>query len=235
LVAGWPPEPSAIDGPYTEFLESVKACFDKLDLEATTTISNENDSISIPAVYFYPSIHLHLTLATFSPAERTSSHHLRSPQEFVEFKTTYTRLVQEASKQHDWPKAPIQLVMKSTQLGSKAGIILWEDISGTVQRIRGCLQQVAARRDLNIFAIPGIIHSTFLRFSQVPTTTGHLIQERYQKIVVPHIQKVFLEPIVATTIKLVVESTPYMHIPDDEEHCLLTVTLGDDTSSSCKG
>jgi hypothetical protein len=237
LVAGWPPNPAVMDPPYQEFLDSVRECFEESDLRASTTPSpgqddSCGDAVAVaaispsmpPAVYLYPSCHLHITLATFAPPERKDSTK-DAIGDHDRFVADYVNLVQEASRRPEWPIEPIQLVVDSTQLGSKAGILLWRDISGTVVRIRECLRNTALERQMEIHAVPGIIHSTFLRFSQIPNTPGDTVQERYKSKVVPRVTTIFDTPVVANTIKLVCESTPYMHIPDDDEHVMFTMSF----------
>ncbi|KAG7368813.1 hypothetical protein IV203_031556 [Nitzschia inconspicua] len=222
MVAGWPPDPS-IDSPYLKFLDLVRGCFDEPDLTAKNSLS------PLPAVYLYPSKFIHVTIATFAPPEKrgstkdiTDSH--------SEFQRTYLSLVQEASKLSNWPKDPIQLTVRSTQLGSKAGILLWDDTSGSIAKIRDCIRETAARHYLNIWGIPDIIHSTFLRFCQVPQTDGHTVQNRFQSKVIPQVHNVFQQPLTTNTVKLVIESTPYMHIPDDDRHVVHVWQLGDGSS-----
>lgn len=178
-----------------------------------------------PAVYLYPSCHLHITLATFAPPERKKKDGM-TKADYEGFIADYVSLVQEASRRPNWPTGPIELVVESTQLGSKAGILLWKDISGGVTKIRQCLQETSLQRRMNICAVPGIIHSTFLRFSKCPATLGGTIQERYQTNVVPQVRTIFgTTPFTTNSVKLAIESSPYMHIPDDQDHVALTIPL----------
>jgi hypothetical protein len=224
LVAGWPVDlPHSIQEPYQAWLEQLQGCFDQQDLMTTT-----NQTLP-PPVYLYPSMHLHVTIATFAPSEKKRGEHDNIPNfDYDHFQNKYRTLVQEASKLPDWPQQNIQLQFQSAQLGSKAGILLWDDPSGTIQTMRDCLKQAAAKRGMEISGIPSIIHSTFLRFSQVPQTPGEVVQERFQSQVIPNAKEMFDKPINITTAKLVCESTPYMHIPDDDQHTFLTLQLGKD-------
>ena len=134
--------------------------------------------------------------------------------------------MEAASQLPNWPKDPIRLKLKSTQLGSKAGIVLWEELTATIQTMRDCIRQQAQKDDIPIWGIPGIIHSTFLRYAQVPKTSGKVAQANFQSNVIPMAQQILQEPIELTCAKLVCESTPYMHITDDNEHTFLTLELG---------
>ena len=59
LVTNWPPPIDFMDKPYQKFLTAVRTCFNRQDF-----ISNNSES-HVPAVYLYPTVHLHITLATF--------------------------------------------------------------------------------------------------------------------------------------------------------------------------
>jgi hypothetical protein len=230
LVAGWPPE-ETVDAPYQTFLQYVRGCFEDYPSDLLSSQVDDDGQTLPAAVYLYPTIHLHVTIATFAPPERNQ--HKDVKDYYADFQAARQNLVKEASKLPEWPKGPIRLVIDSTQLGSKAGILLWRDESGGIAAIRKCLQTAVANQNddddhLHIHAIPGIIHSTFLRFSQVPRTPGETVQERYLSNVVPNVSKIFHAPILAKTVKLVCESTPYMHVPDDEQHVLLNISLTDE-------
>jgi hypothetical protein len=219
LVTGWPPIPNLMDDPYTEFLKKVRECFDEQDLHpTTTTTTGDNDSIA--SVYLYPTTHIHVTIATFAPPEK------KNPKNDAhEFEHIHQSLVEEASKLAEWPSKPIELTIESAQIGSKAGILLWNDKSGGIDQIRKCLQYVADQRNIKIHSIPRIIHSTFLRFACIPKTNGNQVQELFQETVLPNVHRIFNKTMHAKTVKLVRESRPYMHIPDDENHVLLSVPL----------
>lgn len=287
LVTNWPASPLDdidMDGPYQDFLRAVKSCFESEDItisKATTTTTATTATIAtpVPAVYLYPTIHLHITLATFLPPTKVNNNFSTTTNEEEEEKLNLpeakriqdfaTTVVRCASKLPDWPTQPLRLVVDRAQLGAKAGILLWKDLSGGVAAIRKCLQQVSSdlttstststtdattstRHDENnspllrngsnntdssshfcppAIIVPGIIHSTFLRFSRVPQTPGDKVQEQFQSKVLPRIGEFFNKKnkdvldiddapttTVANTVKLVCTSTPYMHVEDDEKH-----------------
>jgi hypothetical protein len=234
LVAGWPPDPS-FHQPYLKFLNLVRECFDEDDWKEkmTMTTKTKTSMSKLPAVYLYPTMHIHVTIATFAPTERQqgSDKNADADVEHLQFQQTYLSIVNEASRRPDWPKEPIQLAIRSTQLGSKAGILLWDDTSGGISKMRQCIKQVAAGRNIDIWGIPDIIHSTFLRFAKVPHTIGHLVQERYQSKVTPQVQNIFQQSLPVKVCKLVIESSPYMHVPDDDNHVLHSWSLLHNESS----
>jgi hypothetical protein len=221
LVAGWPPNPDVMDPPYSSLLDYIRSCF--LDSDV---VSGDGDP---PNVYLYPSKYLHVTVATLYPVEKR-----KEGVDYDQLQSAYSFLVHAASQRPEWPTAPLQLQIESMQLGSKAGILLWKEVaSGTcIQQMRRCLEQEARLQTMTIHSIPGIVHSTFLRFHKhIPAGEGIHIQERFQSLVVPRIQELFGDdddPIViieARTVKLVCETTPYMHIPDDDDHVVVTISL----------
>jgi hypothetical protein len=207
LVAGWPPQPES-NAPYSTFIESVKECFDPVDLDGDR-----------PAVYLYPPPFLHVTIATFLPIQTAQE----GGSLLESSRQAWTELVSAASQHPDWPTSPLQLEIDAAQIGTKAGILLWKETTGGLQAMRTCLANEAPKRGIKIHNIPGIIHSSFLRFSRVPSTAGATVQERFQSKVLPKLKDIFSQPSVAKDVKLACERTPYMHIPNDSEHVYLTL------------
>eukprot|EP00980_Cylindrotheca_fusiformis_P002549 scaffold603_cov118-Cylindrotheca_fusiformis.AAC.1 len=214
LVANWPPDLTVVDPPYQRFLQNVRKCFHKDDLAGDR-----------PSVYLYPTQCLHITIATL--------HHVQKKQDGIDYskiENDWTDLVQNASKLSSWPQGPLNFRLASTQLGTKAGILLWTDITGGVQEMRNCLDQEASTRSMKIHSIPGIVHSTFLRFHKVPKQIpGEEIQNRFQELVVRSVENIFEDTLLTSqSAKLVCETTPYMHIPQDDSHILLAISKVDD-------
>jgi len=250
LVANWPVSPLAdMDGPYQKFLEAIKSCFRKED-----GLPSKTNPASLPAVYTYPTIYLHVTLATLvHPTKVAGSDDLSSEGLQQDKKKEALELVRSASKLPGWPKEPLRLVVDSAQIGKRAGILLWKDLSGGVAAIRNCLREVSMETDDSnaqrtiVPKIPGIIHSTFLRFSEVPQTPGEDVQEAFRSkgLATPSIEffcnsgggcddsddtttgTTNKTPLLlrADTVRLVSESTPYMHLLNDDEHVPWTSEL----------
>ncbi len=240
LVTNWPPLPtSAMEGPYQDFLGAVRSCFQDEDIAATSSneTSSANKSVSLPAVYLYPTMHLHITVATFVPATKVvgtnETDNSFATKELRDAKRAEALgLVEAASKLPEWPTEPLQLVVDSAQIGKRAGILLWKDLSGGLEAMRNCLRK--ASTDASTPIIPGIIHSTFLRFASLPQTPGEKVQEAFQSKIQGRLGQDFFrdaasstKPLVlrANTVKLACESTPYMHIPKDDEHVLWSTEL----------
>jgi hypothetical protein len=229
LVAGWPPDLSVMDAPYQRLLTEIRT---------NVLLGNNNhdhDKYNHDnAVYLYPTQHLHVTIATLVPLQRKKKEDNDAHYE-KKLRNDYTNLVRRMSNDPKWPKQPMQLELDRIQLGAKAGILLWKETTGGMATIRQLLMQYAAANDdeakLEIHAIPGIIHSSFCRFRTAITSDGDgggaQLQERFQTHVVdvPKDKSFFPSPIPISSVTLVCERTPYMHIPDDDRHVFLRTQL----------
>ena len=259
LVTNWPSSSVSLEDSYPQFVQHVRTCFDAIDLDADDHDDDNTGTIpGIPAVYLYPTRHLHITVATFVPQTKdintntnTNTQKQETEEQRTELKHRIASLLTAATQLASWPTTPLQLVVDTTQLGSTAGILLWHDRSGGIERIRQCLREVwpvatsvsssefsnsnsnAQTLPLPPLLIPGIIHSTFLRFARTPHTPGEKIQDRFQSDVVPKVGSCFhnKESVGADatvdTLKFVCERRPYMHVPDDARHVLWNTTLGE--------
>jgi hypothetical protein len=218
--AGWPAHPDLQEQYLFEFRSAVSDCFDDVDVKGSFE----------PAVYLYPASALHVTVANFHaftlPPSVTVSEDVLAAQ--------WKSVFDAATAMSEWPTLPLQLSIDRAQIGKRAGILLWKDTSGGMEAMRQCIrtaakqlepQLTAAGVSIDTLKIPGIVHSTFLRFYQVPTTPGSIVQERFQTQVVPLLEQMFPVPYPVTVAKLVCERRPYMHIPDDDHHVLATSSL----------
>jgi hypothetical protein len=210
LVANWPPDLSAVEPLYQRFLHSVRQCFHEDDLAGET-----------PSVYLYPAQFLHVTIATVYPVQKK-----QDGEDYSKIQKDWTQMVEAASKHSSWPREVLKLRIESAQLGAKAGILLWKDITGGIQEMRNCLEQEASSRNMKIHSIPGIAHSTFMRFHDIPNkTSGEKIQTRFQELAIPSVKTIFEETVfLAQSTRLVCETTPYMHIPYDDDHVFVSIS-----------
>lgn len=230
FVAGWPPNLQDLGGPYSSFLDSVRLCFDKEDIEPFEGESPSSSSSSnAPAVYLYPPEHLHVTVASlhgFAIGEND-----RSRREVL--RHHWTKVVTAASKREEWPRKgqTLKLRISSAQIGTRAGILLWDETTGGIDAMRKCIADETAKQqkdlkavgiDVDTLSIPCIIHSTFLRFHETPKTNGEVAQTKFQNLVSSHLAEFFPREYQVHTARLVCERTPYMHIPNDADHVLLT-------------
>lgn len=230
FVAGWPPDLDQLETPYSRFRQAVEECWDQSDLLETKDV----DGNKVPApVYIYPVEYLHVTVATFY--RRTNSLEPFPDDKEQQIKiNAWKQVVQKATQLEDWPTAPLKLCIESCQIGIRAGILLWKETTGGMEAMRRCLKTVTMELDkegwfrhypgvaASSLDIPGIIHSTFLRFYSVPTTPGQAVQKRFREKVVSHLSSFFPDPIEVPVSKLVCEKTPYMHIPHDDQHVFAT-------------
>ena len=219
LVAGWPPN-QLMDSTYQTYLDQVRNCFDKADFE-------DDNGTAPPNVYLYPTQCLHVTIATLYHVKK------REPDfdedYYIDLQEKYINLVKAAAQRNGWPTSnPLNLKLESVQLGQKAGIFLWEDTSGQINAMRTCLKEEAELNGIKIHSIPDIVHSTFLRFARDPTGSGKEIQQKFQTYVASHAAQNFRSVLAhsndtawdCSLCKLVNETTPYMHIPNDKDHVL---------------
>ena len=257
LVTNWPVSPlAAVDGPYQRFLAAVRSCF--RDEDVAVPSSSSPSPSSLPAVYLYPTVYLHVTLATFQRPVRIADTPGLSDAGVRSAKTREAlEWVRSASELPGWPREPLRLVVDSAQIGTKAGILLWKDLSGGIDAMRNCLREALAERPPvnhndndnggTTVGIPGIVHSTFLRFAEVPVTPGEDVQEAFRSRGLERPGEEFFresggdgdgngdgdeqtaaaKPLIlrANTVRLVSETVPYMHLPNDDEHVLWTTEL----------
>ncbi len=220
LVANWPPDKS-FTTPYEQFVTNVRTCFRPEDLE----FGNKNDS-KIPAVYLYPPECLHITIATFTPF--TSS----TPTNPESFSSVCSRIIENCLARDDWPKGGGQqkahIEIDRAQIGSKAGILLWKNKDGIIDRIRKIVMEEhdnvmkvdPASLEGRELVVPGIIHSTFLRFGMVPITEGDSVQQKFSEACSTDKIRALFGEIHVHSLRLVIEKIPYMHIPCDNNHVL---------------
>lgn len=229
LAAGWPSS-ETLQNDYNRFKTRVEGCF----------MHNDTAGPDSP-VYLYESSVLHITVASF--------HSIYHPIPSVYLQSILSKyaleVVEAATRLPQWPRVQLQLQIDRAQLGAKAGILLWDETTGGMEAIRDCIKQssstivasvtenesmneadrnavVAMLRDI---AIPGIVHSSFLRFWKEPETPGDVVQERLQSTVFNHLKDYFPDVYQVPSCRLVIEKTPCMHIPNDSDHVLFTIDI----------
>ena len=222
VVCHWPPSPEFQKWYDETWLPTVRTCFDKADL----LDGDEDNHSPPPSVYLYPSKYLHITIATLYPMKSISKAETDMSYEGLE--TQYSELLERASRRPDWPRQNFQIRLDRAQLGSKAGILLWKDLSGGIEQVRNCLKKEAQTPadQIAIHSIPSIVHSTFVRYAKVPSTPASAVQERFQQHCLPLAETFSKENAISVSnISLACERIPYMHIPQDEHHVLWEHTL----------
>jgi hypothetical protein len=100
--------------------------------------------------------------------------------------------------------------------------------------MRSCLARETAEREslflkaglsVDTLRIPGIIHSSILRYLSPIQTNGELVQEQFCTNVLPRLKGMFPKPVTAPTAVLVCERTPYLHHPYNDKYALETLEL----------
>jgi hypothetical protein len=215
LVVGWPPNRDEMEAPYAAIVESLRSCFDE----------NDEDN-----AYFYPLESLHVTVATFHAFTLKT----RDPEQRSILESAWRDVVLAASKRPEWPNHALKLEIDSCQIGTRAGILLWRETSGGLDQMRSCLARETVEREslflkagltVDTLRIPGIIHSSILRYPSPIQTNGELLQERFRTNVLPRFKEIFPKPVTASTAVLVCERTPYLHHPYDDKYALETLEL----------
>jgi hypothetical protein len=211
---------------YEEFYQRVQACLN--DFFGNPTEHEQ------PYYYLYPVQALHVTVATFVRLQTMDSLRLELQQDsstrldsYCQAQVEYWQVVwQRAIALPQWPSSTLlELRVQSVRLSSAAGILLWQETSGNLAQIRTCLQTAynATKQEMGTqidwdttsFAIPGIVHSTFLRYpSWVPRRSLLQLQERLRSVVFPSVT------ISVSDLLLVWERQPYMHVPANPRHVL---------------
>ena len=183
-----------------------------------------------PYCYVYPREYLHITVgppAMFTPEcglEKDSAAQ-------AAFEAAWRDALRAHVAEHpdSWPTR-FQLGYKTMRLDDTAGIFLVDDPSGGVAAIRRILkavdEQVAAKHPgWPRLRIPGIVHSTFLRFRSTPNDTA---AERQRKM--EELRRVWgEEPVMVEAERLVMirEVKPYLHQERcDRELIVLEVPYG---------
>lgn len=214
---------------YGRFMSEVTECFGPGDLDAGPDTSSSN----LPPVYTYTPECLHVTVATLHRFDVPTT-----PEERKVMPNIYTDLFQRAAERRNWPakRSKMRFVVESARIGEKAGILLWKETTGNLQRVRDCVaeEHAASYKDIvnavgegsaKSFQIPNIVHSTFLRFAGPPKTDWNEMQSKFAPVQ-GKVEEVFRGCVVETdVVRLVCERRPYMHIPCDEEHVFATVAL----------
>jgi hypothetical protein len=204
----------------------------------------------------------------------------KQQQHYCVIQEYFQSLLRRASQSTLWPTRPFEFVLDRVQLGTHAGILLWKDLTGGIEQIRMALREAEAEElqqqqqqqqssscpsslstntttptqppFFPIHSIPGIIHSTFLRFHSEPRMCPTRVHERFARLVLPKLQLsspsslslnttrtsspqqrrtnhknhlLFSTPIVVSHIHLVCEEVPYMQFEKSSKTVLTTITL----------
>jgi hypothetical protein len=155
---------------------------------------------------------LHITVATLFPATRRSDlvlvqetfdnddydcgpgnkDHSSDSRQMTTMIQQWKDVLHFASEMTEWPQQNFSMTLRPTsaQIAPRAGILLWNDKHGFMERIRSCLQKSVQSLHPQLqkyLRIPDIIHTTFLRFHRPPTYSNPLDSHQIlQDKIVPH-------------------------------------------------
>ena len=212
IAAGWPPDDNSLEVPYQDFTDKVKACFVPPDFVAAP-----NES-ACPPVFLYPRESLHITVATMQSLAMDT----KSEEQRLKLYSDWKGVLERASSRPAWPKKSLQVRIKSAEIGTSNGILLWEELTGGLHAMRHCVSEevedfreafVAASLDVTSFTIPPFVHSTFLRFARVPKTPRTEVQSSFQNTALPFLGDIFPDNYNVNIIKFACEQRPHMDIP----------------------
>jgi hypothetical protein len=160
-----------------------------------------------PAVYVYPEWETHVTLVTFvnfSLHERVEPERLMQLQSLIHPVRELIRpLLQENA---------FKLVLGPPVLTRKAAILPISDVAGAITRIRQNVRAaLEADKALNAelvrggFNVPGIIHSTIMRFKRQPTNLAKFLEDFDETAAAAEPFTLAIDALLLTT-----ETKPYM-------------------------
>jgi hypothetical protein len=163
-----------------------------------------------PAVYLYPAWETHVTIMTFI---NFNLHQRPSPARLAEFHAVAEQLIQSLNLFFARAEIkPFQLEFQPPVLTRKAAIFPIVNPTGEIARIRQhvgellqqneTLRQSLAGLGLNV---PGIIHSTFLRFRRAPENLRRFL-DGFQTIA----STTHLGSLAINELFLTAETKPYM-------------------------
>ena len=232
LVAGWETPPNDLKECYESTLNKISNCFDKNDIQNS---SSHHTDLYLPAVYLYPHQSLHVTIATLYPPTEEDSLSNDEKSHIIQF---WNSILNQASRNNEWPKERLKLRISSAQIGEKAGIFLWDELTGGIKGMRSAISQELAdyknqmthpfeNNLVTNVRLPNIIHSTFMRFAKTPTSSWMDVQDKFQTHIIPSLKTTFFtKDFILSDATLVNEKKPFMHIPRDDQHIIKTFTFG---------
>jgi hypothetical protein len=185
--------------------------------------------------YFYPDWSLHLTLASPAPFTNTMLADADSQAAYADVWARALSEVSQTRKDGEWPAGPFPLVIERLLLDKAAGIMLYSDPTGAVTQLRDTIKRIAAEHPLfsgtagskanpvgagtpsggellarSGFKVPGIIHSTVLRFKRdiAPGPEADAVRAAFDALAARWAPVT----VQAEAVLLVHERVPYMHL-----------------------
>jgi hypothetical protein len=175
-------------------------------------------ALSGTGAYVYPFEYLHITAASPAPFTHTTLSPETDPEEVGAFEAAVLRVLREqcVPGRDGFPSQPFPLIYENPRLEAAAGFFLVTDPTGGVARVRKAIRRCLDSPDLAPYLdkaqprVPGIVHSTFIRFAAPPDegVTDEDVAARFEELA-----KTW-EPVtvLADALVLVREIVPYMHL-----------------------
>ena len=216
LVVGWPPH-SSLKPSYDRFISIIQQLVFE-EHEETDALQQK----SHPSIFFTPFPTLHITVATLMNTTRIKDMNVSIDRLHKDWK----HILLEVSKLPEWPVGPLRLRVQSADISTRAGILLWQEETGRLERIRSCLWSFFAPNNhlpeaygylREYLAIPKIIHTTFARYYKSPHSSFEDARSRLKKHVLPQMANLFPEPVVVDVIKMA-DAYIYFQEPAGQDH-----------------
>ena len=236
LVAFWQPAPEDPRTPlFKRLMKRVRDSMDEIPvLQSSRSLPSSKSS---DYAYFYPIEHLHVTIATFhrfmKPLPDVTEGYRDpdiTPQSDIE--SLWNNVLITARKLPSWPETNFLFKVVDIKLNEKAGILLYEELTGNLQKIRNAIEKVCMSKEqqgkFGYFKadqpmVPNIIHTTFLRWKDdCDLIDAHRVIKNWdtskkKEILISCWPKIGMD---GGGVKLVREMRPYMHVPHDEHHVI---------------
>ena len=162
--------------------------------------------------YLYPIANLHITIATLYSFKDPKP---ESPEKCLQYWKERFDQLKKTSKNRS-----IVLTLDSIQLSRAAGYFQFKDERNGIENLRKSIREICKPDDGQpLLTIPGIIHTSFLRFIKKPQDPGKF-EDKFHRICQEIFAKIKDISFDIDEVCLALESQPYMHIPCDKDHIL---------------
>lgn len=167
------------------------------------------------SIYLYPIEYLHITICTLYSFKDPQP---ESPDRCLQYwKECFNHLKRISTNRS------IVLTMDSIKLSKAAGYFLFKDEACAFDNLRQSIREICQpQQGQPDLLIPGIVHTTFLRFIKKPDD-GKIFEEKFHRICREVLVKTKEISFEIDEICLALESRAYMHIPCDKDHILDTM------------
>jgi hypothetical protein len=176
----------------------------------------------------YPPSCLHITIATLISFVATSTSNNKIDEKILK------DILNQAKKDPSWPclKEELTITIKEPTLNKDGTVGFFFNECKEIKYIRDCLKRAVIDTPIEFqMKCPGIVHSTFLRFTRESNVTKKFRHE-FEEIAKQ------MKPITITchTIEIIKESKPYMHMSlPSQRHIVHQVSVSSNSSNGGDG